>query len=150
MAEVRIQRRHAASLAADVVWYCRLIGEHEAGALVWTLPPWKPVFPLVLPQRWPSRPSARPQCRSHTPVVSSADMTAKLAGPVFRQSRSKLAPSSRQASKMIAAATTAGDMILFFMPLRRFPFIEIDTPNTPAQGEQIPPHKFDSSRDIAS
>src|SRR5262245_25289705 len=24
-----------------------------------TLPPWKPIFPLVLPQRWPTRPPLR-------------------------------------------------------------------------------------------
>ena len=50
-----------------------------------TLPPWKPTFPVVLPQRCPSLPSAR---SSHTWVASSSSMLAK--GEAGRGS--KLAP----------------------------------------------------------
>src|SRR5665213_2286558 len=73
-------------------------------------------------------------------------MPANVAIPAVRQKRSKLAPTSCQASSTIAAGTTAADVVDFFMAL--LSFVGFDTPSLRAQGEQRLPHIFNSGRDI--
>src|SRR4249920_5705 len=73
-------------------------------------------------------------------------MLARVAMPVVRQKRSKLAPTSCQASSTIAAGTTAADVVDSFMALlllRGF-----STPSLLAQGEQRLPSFFNIRRDI--
>src|SRR5271167_4217397 len=66
-----------------------------------------------------------------TPNYIMLDNVASLA---FRQKRSKLAPTSCQASSMFAAGTTAVNVVGLFMAL--LSFRGFDTPSLPAQGEQ--------------
>jgi hypothetical protein len=47
-------------------------------------------------------------------------MAANVARPAVRQNRSKLAPTSCQASSTIAAGTTPADVVGFFMALLSF------------------------------
>src|SRR5512144_1610922 len=73
-------------------------------------------------------------------------MLARVAMPAVRQKRSKLAPTSCQASSAMATGTTAADVVEFFMALlllRGF-----STPSLLAQGEQRLPSYFNIDRDI--
>src|SRR5512132_2981084 len=73
-------------------------------------------------------------------------MLARVAMPAVRQKRSKLAPTSCQASSTIATGTTAADVVDSFMALlllRGF-----STPSLLAQGEQRLPSYFNIRRDI--
>src|SRR5271166_2376854 len=67
-------------------------------------------------------------------------MLDNVASPAFRQKRSKLAPTSCQASSMFAAGTTAVNVVGLFMAL--LSFRGFDTPSLPAQGEQRLPLIF--------
>src|SRR5208337_688770 len=71
-------------------------------------------------------------------------MLASAASPAVRQKRSKLAPTSCQASSMFAAGTTAVNVVGFFMAL--LSFRGFDTPSLPAQGEQRLPLIFNIQR----
>src|SRR5208283_2254729 len=75
-----------------------------------------------------------------TPYV----MLDNVASPAVRQKRSKLAPTSCQASSMFAAGTTAVNVVGFFMAL--LSFRGFDTPSLPAQGEQRLPLIFNIQR----
>src|SRR5512132_2859951 len=73
-------------------------------------------------------------------------MLARVAMPAVRQKRSKLAPTSCQASSALATGTTAADVVESFMALlllRGF-----STPSLLAQGEQRLPSYFNIDRDI--
>src|SRR4249920_3902244 len=67
-------------------------------------------------------------------------MLDNVASPAVRQKRSKLAPTSCQASSMFAAGTTAVNVVGLFMAL--LSFRGFDTPSLPAQGEQRLPLIF--------
>src|SRR5208337_4931064 len=71
-------------------------------------------------------------------------MLDNVASPAVRQKRSKLAPTSCQASSMFAAGTTAVNVVGFFMAL--LSFRGFDTPSLPAQGEQRLPLIFNIQR----
>ena len=71
-------------------------------------------------------------------------MLDNVASPAVRQKRSKLAPTSCQASSMFAAGTTAVNVVGLFMAL--LSFREFDTPSLPAQGEQRLPLIFNIQR----
>src|SRR5271166_4509637 len=71
-------------------------------------------------------------------------MLDNVASPAVRQKRSKLAPTSCQASSMFAAGTTAVNVAGFFMAL--LSFRGFDTPSLPAQGEQRLPLIFNIQR----
>src|SRR5271166_1721102 len=75
-------------------------------------------------------------------------MLDNVASPAVRQKRSKLAPTSCQASSMFAAGTTAVNVVGFFMAL--LSFRGFDTPSLPAQGEQRLPLIFNIQRGNAS
>src|SRR5271165_254930 len=75
-------------------------------------------------------------------------MLDNVASPAFRQKRSKLAPTSCQASSMFAAGTTAVNVVGLFMAL--LSFRGFGTPSLPAQGEQRLPLIFNIQRDNAS
>jgi hypothetical protein len=74
-------------------------------------------------------------------------MLDNVARPALRQKRSKLAPTSCQASETIAAGTMAVDVVNIFMAL--LSFRGFDTPNLMAQGEQRLPPIFNIQRDNA-
>src|SRR5271166_2878875 len=71
-------------------------------------------------------------------------MLASVASPAVRQKRSKLAPTSCQASSTFGVATTAVNVVGFFMAL--LSFRGFDTPSLPAQGEQRLPPIFNIQR----
>src|SRR5271167_1249443 len=71
-------------------------------------------------------------------------MLASAASPAVRQKRSKLAPTSCQASSTFGVATTAVNVLGFFMAL--LSFRGFDTPSLPAQGEQRLPPIFNIQR----
>src|SRR5271165_1022738 len=71
-------------------------------------------------------------------------MLASAASPAVRQKRSKLAPTSCQASSTLGVATTAVNVVGFFMAL--LSFRGFDTPSLPAQGEQRLPPIFNIQR----
>src|SRR5271166_2771647 len=71
-------------------------------------------------------------------------MLASAASPAVRQKRSKLAPTSCQASSTFGVATTAVNVVGFFMAL--LSFRGFDTPSLPAQGEQRLPPIFNIQR----
>src|SRR5208283_259243 len=71
-------------------------------------------------------------------------MLDNVASPAVRQKRSKLAPTSCQASSMFAAGTTAVNVVGLFMAL--LSFRGFDTPSLPAQGEQRLPLIFNIQR----
>src|SRR5271166_4745803 len=75
-------------------------------------------------------------------------MLDNVASPAVRQKRSKLAPTSCQASSMFAAGTTAVNVVGFFMAL--LSFRGFDTPSLPAQGEQRLPLIFNIQRGNAA
>src|SRR5262249_4148839 len=61
------------------------------------LPPWKPIFPLVLPQRWPTRPPPR-LCGAPVSCCASSQSICSMAPiPAVRQKRSKELSTSCQA-----------------------------------------------------
>ena len=64
----------------------------------------------------------------------------KVARPVVRQKRSKLAPTSCQASSMIAAGTTVADVVDFFMALLSFRWIQHPEPT--GSGRATPTSHF--------
>src|SRR5208282_5904240 len=83
-------------------------------------------------------------------AASLSIISLRVAIPVVRQNRSKLAPTSCQASSTIIADMAADDgtfdVIAFLMALlssRGF-----DTPSLQAQGEQRLPPNFNNGRDI--
>jgi hypothetical protein len=61
-------------------------------------------------------------------------MLDNVASPAVRQKRSKLAPTSCQASSMFAAGTTAVNVVGIFTEL--LSFCGFGAPHLPAQGEQ--------------
>src|SRR5271166_1873094 len=71
-------------------------------------------------------------------------MLASVASPAVRQKRSKLAPTSCQASSTFGVATTAVNVVGFFMAL--LSFRGFDTPSLSAQGEQRLPPIFNIQR----
>src|SRR5271157_2521939 len=71
-------------------------------------------------------------------------MLASAASPAVRQKRSKLAPTSCQASSTFGVETTADNVVGFFMAL--LSFRGFDTPSLPAQGEQRLPPIFNIQR----
>src|SRR5512135_2497569 len=75
-------------------------------------------------------------------------MLDNVARPAVRQKRSKLAPTSCQASSMFAAGTTAVNVVGFFMAL--LSFRGFGTPSLPAQGEQRLPLIFNIQRGNAA
>src|SRR5271155_1414980 len=85
-----------------------------------TLPPWKPSFPLVRPQRCPSLPSPRPWRSPHSRAAPASIIPASVAMPAVRQNRSKLAPTCCQASSTIAAGKTPAGVVDLFMALLSF------------------------------
>ncbi len=89
------------------------------------------------------------------PIAGTAELDSiffimldNVASPAVRQKRSKLAPTSCQASSMFAVGTTAVNVVGFFMAL--LSFRGFDTPSLPAQGEQGLPLIFNIQRGNAS
>src|SRR5271166_978399 len=75
-------------------------------------------------------------------------MLDNVASPAVRQKRSKLAPTSCQASSMFAAGTRAVNVVGFFMAL--LSFRGFDASSLAAQGEQRLPLIFNIQRGNAS
>jgi hypothetical protein len=75
-------------------------------------------------------------------------MLDNVASPAVRQKRSKLAPTSCQASSMLAAGTTAVNVVGFFTAL--LSFRGFGAPSLLAQGEQRLPLIFNIQRGNAS
>ena len=73
-------------------------------------------------------------------------MLDKVAIPVVRQKRSKLAPTSPQASLTRDTGETADDVLDSYMAL--LSFVGFDTPSLSAQGEQRLLSLFNIRRDI--
>jgi hypothetical protein len=73
-------------------------------------------------------------------------MVARVAMPAVRQKRSKLAPTSCQASSTIAAGTTAADVVNSCTAL--LSFVDSAPPSLQAQGGQRLPSYFNIDRDI--
>src|SRR6516162_3169122 len=71
-------------------------------------------------------------------------MLDNVASPAVRQKRSKLAPTSCQASSMFAAGTTAVNVVGLFMTL--LSFRGFGALSLPAQGEQRLPPIFNIQR----
>src|SRR5271166_5009820 len=71
-------------------------------------------------------------------------MLDNVASPAVRQKRSKLAPTSCQASSMFAAGTRAVNVVGFFMAL--LSFRGFDASSLAAQGEQRLPLIFNIQR----
>ena len=101
---------------------------------------------LVRPQRCPVRVPKRPWRGPHRRSASSAIMRESVAIPAVRQKRSKLAPTSCQASFTGAVASGHGVVIILFMALPFF--VEFNTPSLPAQGGQRRRSYFNIERDI--
>src|SRR5215471_2700902 len=102
-----------------------------------TMPPWKPIFPCVRPQRCPCRPSLR-ACRGpHSSSASFSIIAPRASMPAVKQKRSKLADTLSQAfpraSTFVGGKTVSVVLILFMALLS---FRGISTPSLPAQGEQ--------------
>src|SRR5437899_2289975 len=71
-----------------------------------TLPPWKPIFPLVLPQRWPTRPPPR-LCGVPASCCASSQSICSMAPiPAVRQKRSKELSTSCQAVLTVRRANS--------------------------------------------
>jgi hypothetical protein len=81
-----------------------------------TLPPWKPILPFVVPQRWPTRsprlwraPASR--CASSHSICSIAPM------PAVRQNRSNELSTSCQAASRLDTGVIAEVVVEFLMAL---------------------------------
>ena len=61
------------------------------------LPPWKPIFPCVWPQRYPRRPSPRAWRAPQSSSASFSIIAESASMPAVKQNRSKLADTSSQA-----------------------------------------------------
>src|SRR5215467_8994386 len=61
------------------------------------LPPWKPIFPCVWPQRYPRRPSPRAWRAPQSSSASFSNIAESASMPAVKQNRSKLADTSSQA-----------------------------------------------------
>src|SRR5450759_1058464 len=67
-------------------------------------------------------------------------MPDNVAIPAVRQNRSKLAPTSCQASSTIAPAPMAADVVIFFMAL--LSFVGFDTPSLTGSRRATPTSQF--------
>src|SRR5947207_6098932 len=111
-----------------------------------TLPPWKPILPVVLPQRCALLASLR-ACRGpQAACASRAIMSPRASSPAARHSFSKLADRLVSASIFNSLAGIAPEVINVFMAL--LSFRGIITPSLQAQGGQRRSSYFNIDRDI--
>src|SRR5262245_29636084 len=85
-----------------------------------TLPRWKPILPLVLPQRWPTRPPPRlcgvpASCRA-----SSQSICSMAPIPAVRQKRSKELSTSCQAVSRLGTSASDEGVVVVVMALLSF------------------------------
>src|SRR5439155_4957618 len=111
-----------------------------------TLPQWKPILPVVLPQRCALLASLR-ACRGpQAACASRAIMSPRASSPAARHSFSKLADRLVSASIFNSLAGIAPEVINVFMAF--LSFRGIITPSLQAQGGQRRSSYFNIDRDI--
>src|SRR6516162_6489624 len=112
------------------------------------LPPWKPIFPCVCPQRYPRRPSPRAWRGPQNSSASCSIIAESAWRPAVKQNRSKLADTSSQALPTAPAfigGKAVSVVLRLFMAL--LSFVESSTPSLQAQGEQRRSFFFNIPRD---
>src|SRR5215472_18317147 len=112
------------------------------------LPPWKPIFPCVCPQRYPRRPSPRAWRGPQNSSASCSIIAESAWRPAVKQNRSKLADTSFQALPTAPAfidGKAVSVVLRLFMAL--LSFVESSTPSLQAQGEQRRSFFFNIPRD---
>src|SRR5882724_2851839 len=116
------------------------------GRSISTLPPWNPILPFVLPQRWAVRCLPRAWRGPQAARASASIIPASVSTPAARQSLSKLASRLARASLFSALAGIAVDVVSLFMAL--LSSRGISTPSLQAQGGQRRSSYFNIVRDI--
>jgi hypothetical protein len=82
-----------------------------------TLPPWKPIGPIVRPQRCARRSPPRPCRGPHTAAASASIISPSASSPAARQNRSKLAVISSSAVPIPGDTTPIPAVLCLFMAL---------------------------------
>ncbi len=115
----RSSERAASQLGSAISWPLRA---RTRGRSSDTLPPWNPILPGVLPQRWPALPSLWPYRGPHRSSASYPIIRLKALTPAVRQKYSKLVPTCRQASATVASGTAL--IVSLPLPMALLSFVD--------------------------
>jgi hypothetical protein len=117
------------------------------GRVTRTLPPWKPIGPVVRPQRCARRPPPRPCRGPHSAATSASIIAPSASSPAAKQSRSKLALIS--ASAVLNPGDTTPLPAVLFLFVALLASHGVNTPSLSAQGGQRRSRFLNISRDSA-